>query len=88
MLVQKGKIFSLEFIPQDSDRDKKLSGRFSDPMISSKPSTGNDTVHVDMIVQFLVPGVKDLDDPGCAPRYFRSADSSRRVWAQDLCSSP
>ena len=45
-------------------------------------------MHVDMVAQFLVPGVEHLDDPGCAPRYFLSADSSRSVCAQHLCEQP
>ena len=53
MLVQKGKIFPLEFIPQDSDRNKRLLGKFSDPIVNSKPSTGNDIMHVYIITSAL-----------------------------------
>lgn len=36
-------------------------------MVGSKPCAGNDTVHMHMIVNFLVPGMEYLDDAGCCP---------------------
>ncbi len=68
--LQEGEIFSLKLIPEDSDRDEKLCGRLPDPAVRSKASPGDDTVHMDMIVQFLVPGVEHLDDPGLCPKVF------------------
>ena len=62
--IQKGEIFPLKLIPQDSDRDEKLCGRLPDPAVRSKPSPRDDAVHMDMIIQFLVPGVEYLDDAG------------------------
>ena len=68
--IQEGEIFPLEFIPEDFDRDEKLCGRLPDPAVRSKPSSGNDAVHMDMVVQFLVPGVEYLDDPGLSSKVF------------------
>lgn len=41
-----------------------------DLMVGCQPAAGNDTVHVDMVVQFLVPGVEHLDDPGRRTKIF------------------
>ena len=68
--VQKGEIFPFELIPEDSDRDKELWGRLPDPVVRSKPAAGDDTVHVDMVVQFLVPGVEHLDDSWLCTEIF------------------
>ena len=29
-----------------------------------KSTTGNDTVHMHVVIQFLIPGMEYLDDPG------------------------
>lgn len=34
-------------------------------MVRCKAATGNNTVHMDMVTHFLVPGMQYLDDPGC-----------------------
>ena len=68
--IQERKVFALELIPEDSDRDEKLGGRFPDPVVRSKSSSGDDAVHVDMVVQFLVPGMEHLDDPWLCPEVF------------------
>lgn len=57
-------IFSLEFIPQNRRGDKKVTGGLSDFPVLCKTAAGNNTVHVHMVIQFLVPGVKHLDDTG------------------------
>ena len=68
--VQERKIFPLELIPEYPDRDKKLSGGSTDPVVSSKSAAGDNTVHMDMVTQFLVPGVEDLYDPGLCAKIF------------------
>ena len=68
--VQKGEIFPFKLIPEDFDRDEKLCGRLPDPAVRSKPSPRDDAVHMDMIIQFLVPGVEYLDDPGLCSKVF------------------
>lgn len=68
--VQEGEIFPFKLIPEDSDRNEKFCGGFPDPVVRSKPSAGDDAVHMDMIAQFLVPGVEDLDDPGLCSEVF------------------
>ena len=68
--IQKCEIFPLELISQDSDRDEKFCGRFPDSLVRSKPASGDDAVHMDMVVQFLVPGVEHLDDPGLRSKVF------------------
>ena len=68
--VQEGEIFPLELIPENPDGDKKLCRRLPDPAVRSKPSPRDDAVHMDMIIQFLVPGVEYLDDPGLCAKIF------------------
>ena len=68
--VQAGEIFPFKLIPEDFDRDEKLCGRLPDPAVRSKPSSGDDAVHMDMVIQFLVPGVEHLDDPGLCSKIF------------------
>ena len=68
--VQKGEIFPFKLIPEDFDRDEKLCGRLPDPAVRSKPSPRDDAVHMDMIIQLLVPGVEYLDDPGLCSKVF------------------
>ena len=68
--VQEGEIFPLELIPENPDGDKKLCGRLPDPVVRGKPSAGDDAVHVDMVVQLLIPGVEYLDDPGLCAKIF------------------
>lgn len=63
--VQKGKIFALKLIPQDIYRDKKVFTGDPEVMIRSQSAAGNDTVHMNMILQFLIPGMQDLNDTGC-----------------------
>lgn len=64
---QKGEIFSFEFIPKDIDRNKKGRGRFPDFPVRGQSAAGDNTVHMDMVVQFLIPGVEHLDDSGLCP---------------------
>ena len=68
--VQQRKIFPLKLIPEYPDRDKKLSGGSADPVVRGKPAAGDNTVHMDMVTQFLVPGVEDLYDPGLCAKIF------------------
>ena len=69
--VQQRKIFPLKLIPEYPDRDKKLSGGSADPVArGGKPTAGDNTVHMDMVAQFLVPGVEDLYDPGLCAKIF------------------
>lgn len=68
--VQERYIFPFELIPQDSDRNEESRGRSPDPVVRSEPSSGDDAVHMDMVVQFLVPGVEDLDDTRSGTKIF------------------
>ena len=68
--VQEGEIFPLELIPENPDGDKKLCRRLPDPVVRGKPPAGDDAVHVDMVVQLLIPGVEYLDDPGLCAKIF------------------
>ena len=68
--IQKGEVFPFELIPENPDRDKKLTRSLPDPVVRSESGAGDDTMHVDMVIQFLVPGVEDLDDAGlCAEKF-------------------
>lgn len=46
-------------------RNKELRAGFFDLPVFRQSATGNDAVHVDMVLKLLVPGMKDLDDTGC-----------------------
>ena len=78
--IQKGEIFPLKLIPQDSDRNEKFCGGFPNPAVRSKPASGDDTVHMDMIVQFLIPCVEHLNDPGlCTKVFFVGSQFQKRL---------
>lgn len=68
--TQKRKIFPFELLSEDSDREEKLCGGFPDPVVRSQPAAREDAVHMDMVLQFLVPGMEDLDDPGLNAKIF------------------
>ena len=38
---------------------------FPDLMVRSKPAAGNNTVHMYMIIDFMIPCVQYLNDIGC-----------------------
>lgn len=63
--VQASKIFSLKFITEDFGPDKKIFFGFSYLMVRRKAAAGDNAVHMYMVIQFLVPGMQYLDDPGC-----------------------
>ena len=63
--IEQGKVFSLELIPEDIYGDEKSTGSPSDLMGFGQSTTRNDTVHVHMVIQLLVPCMEYLDDPGC-----------------------
>ena len=66
--IEPCKKFSPEFIPEDFHREKEAVCYLPYLMGGGKPSSGNNAVHMDMVVDFLVPGVEHLDDPGCCPK--------------------
>lgn len=68
--IQEGEIFPFKLIPEDSDRNEKFCGGFPNPVVGSKPSSGDDAVHMDMVIQFLVPSVEHLNDPRLRPKIF------------------
>lgn len=68
--IEPGKKFSLEFIPEDFHGEKEAVCYLPYLMVGGKPSSRNNTVHMDMVVDFLVPGVEHLDDPRCCPEMF------------------
>lgn len=53
IFIQPGKtghIFSPEFISEDSDRDKELTGGKAYPAVFCQSASGNDAVHMYMII--------------------------------------
>lgn len=60
--------FPFEFIPQDSYRDKEAAFGFSHFEVFSKPSPGNNAVHMHMVIELLVPGVEYLDNAWSRPK--------------------
>ena len=63
--IEQGKVFSLELIPEDIYGYKKFTGRLSELMSFGQATARNDTVHMYMIIQFLIPRMEYLDDAGC-----------------------
>ena len=62
--IQEGKVLALELIPEYRDRDEEVLFGPSDLPVLCQASAGDDTMHVHMVIQFLVPGVEYLDDAG------------------------
>lgn len=63
--LEAGKKFPLKFIPEDFHPEKEIFLYFADLMIGGKSSAGNNTMHMHMIIDLLVPGMEYLDDTGC-----------------------
>ena len=63
--IQVSKVFSLELITQDFYRNEKPAFGFTDFLVGGKPSAGNNTVDVHMVIQFLIPGMENLNDAWC-----------------------
>lgn len=65
--IKPGKVFAFKLVAQHPNRDKKAAGGFAYLMVFCQPAAGDDTVHMHMVIKFLVPRVKDLDNTGnCA----------------------
>lgn len=61
-LVQFRKEFALEHIPKDMHRDEEISfGTVDELPVTCKSGTGNNTVHMDMVIQFLIPCMQNLN---------------------------
>ena len=69
--VQFGEEFTLELIPEYIDRNEKAAARLPDLLILCETAARDDTVHVDMIVQLLIPGMQHLYDAGDGAKIFR-----------------
>ena len=69
-LLELYKEFSFELLPKHSDQDEKMVPHLAHVTAEGKTSTGNNTVHIHMIVQFLVPDMENLDDAGCCAEEF------------------
>ena len=53
--IQFSEIFSLEFIPEDFDRNEKRTFTFSYLLVCSQSTARNDTVHMYMVFHLLIP---------------------------------
>ena len=64
-VIQQSKKLALEFITQYANGNKE--GIPGPPELSCfcKAAAGNDAVHMDMVIKFLVPGMQNLNDTGC-----------------------
>lgn len=65
-----GKVFTLEFIPEDRDGNEKPALGFADFAVRCQSAAGDDAVHMDMVIQFLIPGVENLNDSGNSAKIF------------------
>ena len=66
--IQKSKKLAFKLVTKDKNGDKKFTFGFSNLTVRGQTTARNDTVHVDMIIEFLIPGMKDLDDAGHGPK--------------------
>ncbi len=64
-ILKSGKKFPLELIPEDFHPEKEVFLYFPDLMVRGQAAAGNNTVHMHMISDLLIPGMEYLDDPGC-----------------------
>lgn len=65
--IQQGKELSFKFVPEDMDRNEKFIGTPAYPMAAGQASAGNNTMHMHMVTQFLIPCMKYLDYAGDCP---------------------
>ena len=63
--LQARKKLTFEFIPEDFHPEKEIFLYFPNLMVRGKATARNNAVHMCMAVDFLVPGVEDLNDAGC-----------------------
>ena len=83
--IQSGKVSAPELIPEYLDRDKEMARGFFEPAVRRETTAGDDTVHMDMIAQFLVPGMEDLDDAGdCAEPFFIAGEFEQCLGAASV----
>ena len=58
-------ILSFELVTKNIHGNEKITLGFSNFPVLCKTSAGDDTVHVYMVVNFLIPCVKNLNNPRC-----------------------
>lgn len=81
-LLQECKVFPLEFIPQDKDRQEEGSAAFAEFTVLCKPAAGEDAVHMYMVKHFLVPSMENLDNARlCAEVFFVATQFQQRLRA-------
>ena len=68
--IEAREVFPFKLVAEYPDRDKKAAGRFPYLMVCCQSSARDDTVHMHMVINLLVPGVKDLDNTGCCTEIF------------------
>ena len=66
--IQAGKIFPFELVTEYLYRYEKTVFCLPYLMVRGKAAAGDNTVHMHMVTDLLVPGMKDLDDPGCCAK--------------------
>ena len=73
---------SFELIPECLHPDKEVFPDRPDLMVRGKAAAGNNAVHMDMVIEFLIPGVKDLYDAGrCAEMLFVGGELQKGIRA-------
>lgn len=60
--IKESKEFSFEFIAQDKDRDEEVCGGPADCVVRSQTAAGDNTMHMHMVPQLLVPRMEHLDN--------------------------
>ena len=69
-IIKRSEKFSLKFITKNKNRDKEPVFGLTELIVFGQAAAGYDAVHVHVIVQLLVPGVKDLNDTGESAEKF------------------
>lgn len=68
--IKGSEVFPFKLVTEYLDRDKKAAGRLPYFMVFCQSAARDDTVHMHMVIDLLVPGVEDLDDSGCCAEIF------------------
>lgn len=70
-IIERSKELSLKLVPKYINRDKEAVAGLTQLIIFGQSAAGYDAVHMHVIVQLLVPCVKDLNDGGESAEVFR-----------------
>jgi hypothetical protein len=70
VFIKLKEVLSAELVTQDVDGNEKFSLCNAKLLIRGNSSAGDDAVHVDVVIQFLIPGMEHLNDTGLGTKIF------------------